>query len=114
METVNCFEIDTFSKVLNVIQNQGETVLLDTKVVAQKNTTAKEVVFENFSLAFVEDNANAAIVIVDATHAIPTYVVSKNAESVDFSAYESRLDTEADVQQRKDTWCMLVSKVLTE
>ncbi|MEM6719603.1 MAG: hypothetical protein AAF611_09825 [Bacteroidota bacterium] len=112
METINCFEIKTFSKVLNLIKDQGETILLDTKIVVQKNTIAKEVVYENFTLAFVENNPNAEIVIVDATHTIPTYVVSKNDITVNFSPYESRLDTESDVQQRKDTWCTLVSKIL--
>ncbi len=112
MKTIDCFEINTFSEVLNIIKNRGEIVFLDTKILAQKNTAAKEVIFENFTLAFVENNPNVEIVIIDATHKIPTYVVSKNDKSVDFSAYESRMDTALDTQLRKDTWCKLVNKIL--
>jgi hypothetical protein len=113
METVHCFEIDTFSKVLKVVQNQGVEVLLDNKLVIQKGTKATELVFENFALECVNDT-NDRLIVVDNTHAIPTFTVSKIDGNIQFSAYASRLDTEQDIQQRKDTWCMLITKVLQE
>lgn len=113
METVDCFEIDTFSKVLKVIQNKGVEVLLDDKLVIQKGTKGIELAYENFALEYVE-HTHDKLIVVDNTHAIPTFTVSKIDGSIQFSAYASRLDTEQDIQQRKDTWCMLITKVLQD
>ncbi|MFK7749604.1 MAG: hypothetical protein AB8B65_14505 [Kordia sp.] len=113
METVNCFEIHTFSKVLNVVQNKGTSVFLDTKLVIQKDTKAKEYVFENFVLESIE-NREDMIVIIDGTKVIPTFTVSKVGTSLNFSAYASRIDSEDEKQQRKDIWCQLATKILAD
>jgi len=111
METVHCFEIDTFLKVLKVVQNEGDEVLLDDKLVIQKGTKGIELVYNNFALECVE-HTNDKLIVVDNTYTIPTFTVSKIDGSIKFSAYASRLDSEQDIQQRKDTWCALVTKIL--
>lgn len=112
METANCFDTHKFSEILNIINEKGQIVLLDTKLITQRNTNAKEFVFENYALEFLEKENDKKIIIIDDNHVIPIFTVAVIDSKISFSAYESRIDTDEDIKQRRESWCYIVTNIL--
>ncbi|PTX61612.1 hypothetical protein C8N46_104255 [Kordia periserrulae] len=113
METVNCFEPVIFSQVVTFVEKKGKETLLDAKIVTQKGTKATVFVVDSFMIAAVGSEEDTRLIVIDETHKNPTFTISVDEENhLDISAYASRIDSEEDIQQRKETWCTLVTKIL--
>ncbi|MBC8756318.1 hypothetical protein H2O64_16710 [Kordia sp. YSTF-M3] len=114
MEKATCFDIDTFSMLTTLIQEKGRQMLLHKRLVAGENETAKEIRFENYLIELVTESNTHKIIVIAIERTIPTYVCEVKDEKLFFSAYEARFDIDKDVQDRKDNWCMLVTKILAK
>jgi hypothetical protein len=114
MDTKTCFDIDTFSILATLIQEKGKTILLHERLIAGENQTAKEISFEHYLIEFVSRDTASKIIVIDTERKIPAYSCKVKKGKLSFSAYESRIDSEKDAQDRKDNWCMLVTKILAE
>ncbi|MGH1384542.1 hypothetical protein [Kordia sp.] len=112
--TSTCFNTNTYLELASLIDKSGHTQMLHERLVADMNEKAKEISFENFLLELVIYDTSSNIIIIDTKNNIPTYFCKIKDDGLYFSAYESRIDTEQDIQHRKDNWCELVSKILKE
>lgn len=113
METINCFEPAILSQVVTFVKDNGKKILLDTKIVIQKGTKATAFELDNFLVATIENEQHTRIIVIDEAHEVPTFTVSVDEKNqLEISAYASRIDSKEDIQQRKDTWCRLVTKIL--
>ncbi|KAB8153576.1 hypothetical protein EZY14_010095 [Kordia sp. TARA_039_SRF] len=113
METINCFEPAILSQVVMFVKDNGKKMFLDAKIVIQKGTKATALVVDNFLVATIENEQHTQVIVIDKAHEVPTFTVSVDEKNqLDISAYASRIDSKEDIQQRKDTWCTLVTKIL--
>ncbi len=114
MNTKTCFNIDTFSMISKLIEEKGKTVMLYERLIASEDEKAKEISFENYVLELVVYDTTSRIVVIDTQKNIPSYFCEIIEDELYFSAYESRIDSEQDMKDRRANWCMLTTKILAK
>jgi hypothetical protein len=112
--TTTCFDTNIFLNMVSHVKENGTSVMLHERVFSDGETTAIEVSYENFLLELVTYDADSKLIIIDQEDVIPPYFCEIRDTTLYFYAYESRIDSEEDMEIRKQNWCALVSKILKE
>lgn len=112
MEKAACFSTQTFTEITKLIQEKGSEMISKEHLVMDKSMNGKEYLVGNFYLILMATNDQNVIIIADKNHQIPSFTCSVNNNELIFSAYESRLDTKKDSEQREKIWCELASELL--
>lgn len=111
MNSTPCFEPTNFNKLKELILKNNTQINLSEKLIADKETLAYELAFENKYLEYVASTP-PMIVVIDTTNTIPTYTCTPDADSLSFSPYESRFELDNDMKTRKDDWCSIINTLL--
>lgn len=97
-----------------LIQEKGTAIMLHERLVADVNEMSKEIAFEHYLMALVTNDKTYKIIVIDTENIIPTYVCEVRDAKLVLSAYEARFDMDIDIQNRKENWCMLVTKMVAK
>lgn len=77
-------------------------------MVADKEIVSKELSTETKYIELVENSNFDEIIVIDKNNEIPPYSCIIDDNSLKMSAYESRFDTEKDIETRRNDWCEII------
>jgi len=114
MNNTDCLNAKVFDLFKAYIEENATEIKLQERLVADTETTAKEVSFEDKYVELVQHSKFDEIIVIDKTKKIPPYSCKIAGDSLSLSAYASRFDTDQDVAARKKDWCALIAKIASK